>query len=319
MAAAGPMIAGTGERHNVDASPMKDMSNMPDTAEFYSQPARFTSPGKHADTLAGLPADLAALAEVAHGLIVHEHMAGMYGFELATERRASVHLRPVSRLLDQITAEDSRPLEVPREPSARVPGNCRHFTVLTVAALRAHGVPARARCGFGGYFGTGWYEDHWVCEYWNAETGRWTLADAQIDDLQRKVFGLGLDVYDLSRDDFLIAGDAWLRCRAGLADPGKFGVSFMNESGYWWIAANLLRDIAALNNMEMLPWDIWGEMLRPDEEPDAAQIAFFDQLAVLTADADVGFAELTARYQADPRLTVPASVFNGVLKRVDEV
>ena len=77
--------------------------------------------------------------------------------------------------------------------------------------------------------------------------------------------------------------------------------------------------MAALNNMEMLPWDVWGEMLRPNQEPDEAQIAFFDQLAALTTDPDAGFAELTARYQADPRLTVPATVYNGVLHRVDEV
>ena len=292
---------------------------MPDTAAFYSQPARFTSPGNHADALARLPADLAALTEVAHGLIVHEHLAGMYGFELAEESRASVHLRPVSRLLDQITAEDGRPLDVAREPSARVPGNCRHFTVLTVAALRAHGIPARARCGFGGYFGTGWYEDHWVCEYWDAPAGHWTLADAQIDDVQRKVFGTGLDLLDVPRDEFLVAGDAWQRCRAGLADPGKFGLSALSEAGYWWIAANLLRDVAALNNREMLPWDVWGEMLRPDEEPDQAQTALFDELAELTADPDAGFAELASRYQADPRLTVPTTVFNAALKRVDEV
>lgn len=182
------MIAGIWERHNVDATIKRERAHMPDTIAFYSQRAGFTSPGNHADALARLPADLAALTEVAHGLIVHEHMAGMYGFELAEERRASVHIRPVSRLLDQIVAEDGRPLDVAREPSARVPGNCRQFTVLTVAALRAHDIPARARCGFGGYFGTGWYEDHWVCEYWDATAGHWMLADAQIDDVQRKAF-----------------------------------------------------------------------------------------------------------------------------------
>jgi len=292
---------------------------MPDIAGFYSQPAAFTSPGNHADALAGLPVGLAAMTEVAHGLIVHEQMAGMYGFELADERRASVHIRPVSRLLDQIVAEDSRPLDVAREPSARVPGNCRHFTVLTVAVLRAQGTPARARCGFGGYFGTGWYEDHWVCEYWDTAAERWRLADAQIDDVQRKVFGVGFDVLDVSRDDFLVAGDAWLRCQAGLADPGKFGLSSIDKAGYWWIAANLLRDVAALNNMEMLPWDVWGEMLRPGQEPDDAQIAFFNELAALTTEPDAGFAELTGRYLADPRLTVPATVYNAILNRDDKV
>jgi Transglutaminase-like superfamily len=292
---------------------------MPDNTAFYAHPAGFTAAENHAAALAALPADLAGLTEVAHGLIVHEFLAGMYGFELADERRASVHIRPVSELLDQIVAEDGRPLDVAREPSARVPGNCRHFTVFTVAALRAHGIPARARCGFGGYFGTGWYEDHWVCEYWDAAAGRWTLADAQIDDVQRKVFGVEFDVLDVPRDDFLVAGDAWLRCRAGQEDPSRFGLSPLDEAGYWWIAGNLLRDVAALNNREMLPWDVWGEMLRPEQEPDQAQLAFFDELAVLTTDPEAGFAELTARYQADPRLTVPATVHNAVLDRVDQV
>ena len=289
---------------------------MPDITAFYSRPAGFTAPGNHADALAGLPADLAALTEVAHGLIVHEHMAGMYGFELAEERRASVHIRPVS------AARPDR--RRGRQAAGRGPGavragagNCRHFTVFTVAALRAHGIPARARCGFGGYFGTGWYEDHWVCEYWNAAAGRWMLADAQIDDVQRKVFGVGWTCLTC------LATTSWwrrrlVRCRRA-SRPGKFGMSQLDEAGYWWIAANLLRDVAALNNVEMLPWDIWGEMLRPNEEPDEAQVAFFDELAALTTDPDADFAELTARYQADPRLTVPATVHNGVLKRVDEV
>ena len=112
---------------------------MSDITEFYSGTVGFTSPGNHADALAGLPADPAALAEVAHGLIAHEHMADMYGFELTAERRASVHVRPVRRLLDRIVAEDGRPQDIAPDPSARVPGNYRHFTVFTVAALRAHG------------------------------------------------------------------------------------------------------------------------------------------------------------------------------------
>ena len=51
----------------------------------------------------------------------------------------------------------------------------------TVAFLRAAGVPARARCGFGAYFRPGWFEDHWVVEYWNATAARWQLVDAQLD------------------------------------------------------------------------------------------------------------------------------------------
>ena len=62
------------------------------------------------------------------------------------------------------------------------------------AMLRAHGTPARARCGFGGYFGTGAFEDHWVCEYWDAAQRRWRLYDAQIDDTQLGWFSIGFDL-----------------------------------------------------------------------------------------------------------------------------
>ena len=88
----------------------------------------------------------------------------------------------------------------------------------------------------------------------------------------------------MPRDRFLVAGDAWRLCRDGDADPASFGLSSLNEAGYWWIAGNLLRDVAALNNMEMLPWDVWGAMPAPDEAISDEQYALFDRLAGLTRD-----------------------------------
>jgi hypothetical protein len=64
--------------------------------------------------------------------------------------------------------------------------------------------------------------------------------------------------------------------------------------GLSFIAGNLMRDVAALNNMEMLPWDVWGAMIRPDEPPQNDQLALFDQLAAVTRAPDITFAELRA-------------------------
>jgi hypothetical protein len=200
-----------------------------------------------------------------------------------------------------------------------LPGNCRHYTVLAVAMLRAQGTPARARCGFGGYFGTGWFEDHWVCEYWDEAAQRWKLGDFQIDDVQLKLFDVDFDLMDVPRDKFLVAGDAWRLCRDGGADPATFGLSLMNEGGSAWIAANLLRDVAALNNVEMLPWDVWGAMPAPDETITGEQNALFDRLAGLTGDPDAAFAELSAAYADDPRLHVPDRVYNAVRNRAEPV
>jgi hypothetical protein len=286
---------------------------------FYATPGPMTSPGRHKALFESLPSGIKALSELAQGLIVHEFLTQQYGFELSDERRATVHVRPVEQMLDRIVADDDRPLTVAREPDARFVGDCRHFTVLTVAMLRAQGIPARARCGFGGYFGSGMFEDHWVCEYWNDEAGRWVLADAQLDDKQRRLFGIDFDPLDVPRDGFVVAGQAWAQCRSGEADPASFGLSTIKEGGDWWIAGNLVRDVAALNNMEMLPWDAWGAMPEPNAPIGEDDVALFDRLAALTRDPDFPRPQLAEMYEGDDRLRVPGTIFNAVLNRTEDI
>ena len=287
------------------------------TLPFYTKQVGFTSAGGHAAAFGRLPNEVAALSAVAQGVVIHEHIAPSYGVTLTDDDRASVHLRKVADLLDLILAKDPRPLDVAREPAARIAGNCRQFTVLLVSMLRAHGTPARARCGFGAYFGTPLNEDHWVAEYWR--DGRWRLADAQLDEHQRGLFAIDFDVTDVPRDRFLVAGDAWAACRAGDADPAAFGLSMTEEAGFWWIAGNLMRDVAALNNAEMLPWDAWGVMPGPDDRIDEDRVALFDELAALTAVPDDDFDELRARYESDERLRVPPVVHNVLRSRNEKV
>jgi Transglutaminase-like superfamily len=282
-----------------------------DTREFYTQPGPMTSVGEAAPLVAALPSAPAALADALHGLVIHEHMTDGYGVTLADADRWPVHVRPAADLLAEVVARDPAPLDVTRPPAGRVPGNCRHFSVLEAALLRAHGTPARARCGFGGYFPTAWFEDHWVCEYWDAGQRRWRLIDAQIDDVQQGWFHLGFDLTDVPRDEFLVAGEAWRRYRAGEADPATFGLSQMNESGDWWIAGNLMRDGAALLNVELLPWDCWGAMPTPEDVIGDELATLFDRLAELTLAPDDNVAELR-RLFADDRLRVPATVRNAV-------
>lgn len=289
------------------------------TLEFYTRPAAMTSAGRYASLFDMLPREVAGLAAVAQGLLVHEHIAPAYGVTLSEEERSSVHIRPVEQLLERVVARDGGPLDTPRAVADRIAGNCRHFTVLMVAMLRAQGTPARARCGFGVYFVNGTYEDHWVCEYWHAGQQRWILVDAQIDDRQREMFPIDFDVTDVPRDRFLIAGEAWARCRAGAADPDAFGLSLTNEAGYWWIAGNLMRDAAALANIELLPWDCWGAMPAPDEKVDDDRRALFDHLATLTQTPDTAFTELQRLCRTDERLRVPAAVHNAVRDREEVI
>jgi hypothetical protein len=61
--------------------------------------------------------------------------------------------------------------------------------------------------------------------------------------------------------------------RAGQADPDTFGI--FQFWGSWFVRHNVVRDLAALNKVEMLPWDAWGVMI--DGEDDA----FVDELAAI--------------------------------------
>jgi hypothetical protein len=132
------------------------------------------------------------------------------------------------------------------------------------------------------------------------------------------MFPIDFDVTDVPRDRFLIAGEAWAQCRTGAADPEAFGLSLLSEAGYWWIAGNLMRDAAALGNIELLPWDCWGAMPAPAEHIDDDRGALFDHLAALTRTPDTAFTELRMLRQADERLRVPPAVHNAVRDR-DEV
>lgn len=292
---------------------------MPHVLDFYVRPAVMTSTGGYESRFDELPHDVAALARAAQGLLIHEHMAQAYGVELSDEDRRSVYLRPVERMMERVLARDDRPLATARPVEVRLAGNCRHFTVLMVAMLRAQGVPARARCGFGGYFVTDRFEDHWVCEYWHAGQQRWILVDAQIDQVQQRLFRPDFNLLDVPRDRFVIAGDAWVQCRAGESDPAKYGLSILNEAGLWWIAANLVRDAAALNSMEMLPGDVWGVMPRPEDSIDENRLALFDRLAAVTRKPDATFDEMRSLYNDDDRLRVPPTVYNAGLNREDTV
>ena len=283
----------------------------PEIRAFYLQPAHMTAlPGGIED----LPRGVAGVFAMVQGLMMHQFWAQAYGETLTDAGRAQTHARSTTQMLDLARGMDPEPLGVARPPGRRVIGVCRHFSVLASALLRRQGVPARARCGFGLYF-DGTPVDHWVVEYWDAAAGDWRLGDAQLDAVQLGALKPSFDPLDVPRDQFLVGGEAWRRCRAGEADPMSFGI--MDMHGPWFVAGNLVRDIAALNNMEMLPWDVWGVMPQPGETPSAAALAQLDAAAISLAP-DARFDDLRALY-ADGGWRVPTQVTNAVTQQIDVV
>ncbi len=231
----------------------------------YLKQTKVTDPGHMVKEYEGLPTDIAGLVKVVQNIFLHIHWAERYGATPTEQQKEHVQARLVSRILEMLKEMESSPLTAPRAFSRRFYGNCRDHSVLLVSILRHQGVPARARCGFGTYFSPGHFEDHWIVEYWDGR--RWVSVDAQLDDFQKSRLKVDFDTLDMPEGKFVNASDGWLRCRAGLEDPDNFGIFDMR--GILFIAGNLLREMAALNDAEMLPWDMWGMML-PDS-PDGAK------------------------------------------------
>jgi hypothetical protein len=280
---------------------------VPDVLDFYATPGRFTRLDE-CDHAAGAVAEIVGVVQ---GLLIYDTVAeAWYEVVLTAAQNETIHERDSARLLDAVRAVDPRPVDEPRPPGLRVGARCHVYSRMTVALLRATGVPARARCGFGAYFRPGWLEDHWVAEYWNAADERWRMVDAQLDSTWRQMTGFNGDPLAISGSEFVTAGHAWRAWRRGELDAGRCGLSAIDEHGAHWIAHNLRLDLASLNKVEMLPWDVWGAGWEPGDEPSDELLEIFDSVAALTVDPDSNFAELRRRYDSDDALRMDGTVFN---------
>lgn len=285
------------------------LSPAPQEVARYISHTRITDPGGMSPAYAGLPKEIEGLVEVIQGLFLHIHWADRYGVTPSKEQKGHVQARLVSRILEIVKALDGSPLTTPRPFEKRFYGNCRDYSVLLCSILRSKGVPARARCGFGAYFRPDHYEDHWVCEYWNG--GRWVVVDAQLDELQRSRLKIDFNTLDMPTGRFINASEAWLRCRERGEDPNKFGIFDMR--GLWFVRGNLLRELAACNDAEMLPWDVWGlmtdDMNNGDQKDDygklilAERYTLLDRVARALVEGDEE--KILGFYRDEPGLCVP--------------
>jgi hypothetical protein len=262
--------------------------------EWYATPGPMTTLPADVGTL---PTGAEELRRLLPGLVIHGDLRWAYGID-ARPPMAEMNIRPAAAMIDVVLGRDAGPLVAPRAPADRMVGVCRHFTTLHTALLRRQGIPARARCGFAAYFAAGEWIDHWVTEYWDAARERWVRADPQLDETLLSKLGIDLDPADLPAEAFMAGGDAWLCHRWGSCDAQRFGIADLR--GPWFVAGNVVRDLAALNKVEVLPWDVWGPLgAWIDDGPDDELV---DALAVATTSGSL--AEVQAAYRSRPWIPV---------------
>lgn len=311
--------------------------------EHYKTKGPLTDVGQYADQISGLSSDAASLVRVTQSLIVHDMWLTRYGVEFSSDRvcpQSTPNMEDVLRLALEI--KQGSLASTDRSSSEKVIACCRELSSLLCAFLRAKGVPARARCGFAAYLAKdGYYEDHWICEFWNGDC--WQKVDPQIDAFQlssiqswaktaedardgyRKML-LDLDPMNISEKQFVLAAKAWQLCRANQMDPTRFGIScdptmfgLQTLYGMWFIRGNLLRDFAALNKVELVPfvsglehekgyWDSWRLMSAKDDELADEDWKLLDHVATLALDPDKHLKEILDMYGSNAELRPTKSI-----------
>lgn len=281
----------------------------------YTRQSPYSDPRAYAPLLAALPADLPELAAVIRNVLVHYRSAGI---DFPDERLREIDNRWVDRILAHDQRRHPQPLAVPRALEERVVGCCRDFTLLTVAALRAHGVPARSRVGFADYFHPDFHGDHVITEWHDGS--RWIAADTELDPAGEWPFD-PLDL-PLGPGGLVPAARVWQRYRRGEINVDTYGV-FPGDryGGAWFVRNYVLLELAHRHGDEMLLWDGFGVM---SERLDG-DLGLIDEVAVLLQAADAGDEAAGSRlarwYADDDRLHPGDKVLcfspRGVISEVD--
>ena len=222
----------------------------------YRTHSRWSDPGPFAPQLGAIPPDPPQVQRAVSNLLIHPMIAPHRGISVPAAATQDRNIRSVESILALLAERGSADLTAPRPPEARAWCVCAGFARVATAVFRTHGLPARCRAGFAAYFNPGFFEDHWVCEYWDGTA--WRLLDAQLDDEALREDAISFTPWDVPRDQFVDGSTAWRRTRAGELDTSVFGLSPLGLSGAWFVAGNVLLDAAALNKEEMLPWEKWS-------------------------------------------------------------
>jgi hypothetical protein len=242
--------------------------------------------------------DLSTIPSTVRSLVVHmDQVPGT----LPTSRTDEPAMRRVSSMMGRLQELDQAELNEQRPVERRLVGHCRTSSVLAVSFYRELGAAARVRCGFSVYYADGrdFYGDHWVVELWNAPTRTWRLLDTELDEPTRAAHNISFDPANVPRDQLILAGQAWIDCRAGSADPTTFG-PYPDQTGWRRVADQLLRDVACLCGSEVGPFDSWLPT-----ELDGSHEQTLDALAAASTELDVSDETLRRLCEENPWVCPP--------------
>lgn len=258
-----------------------------DIINYYQYQSTFSEVNDFRKSIEKLPSDISEICKFVQNNLIHSYWIAHYGCEITDDIRYSeMQIRYANDLLKKSEIKSKSRVTDKHRPLNKVVSICRDFSLLLCSILREKGIASRIRCGFSKYLTPGRYEDHWVCEYWSKSQCRWIMVDAQLDDTHRKVLKYEFDECDVPASEFIYAGKAWQLCRNNKEEADKFGIFDLN--GFSFIKGNIVRDLYALNKLELMAWDSgWGILKDPYQSIQGeSEYQILDELAILSCNSD---------------------------------
>jgi hypothetical protein len=265
--------------------------------DFYSKSGIRTRVGK--DIFKDFPNEIDKIVEIIQGLLIHRFHLKNYDVKIPEKRFEEVNIKTVSEMIDCILKLNKKSLIAPRKSNKKMVGICKHFAMFLCAVLRDKNIPARTRCGFATYFQKGFFDDHWICEYWNDKEKRWICVDCQVDDRQKKELHLEktfINLLDLKQGEFINSGNLWILERKNIISPNICGFAPFSEKGSFYVRGNLLRDFFSLNKIQYL-YDEEDFLMKKSYHPCMEDFKFLNKIAKLTSNADKNFKKIRELYK----------------------
>ncbi len=269
--------------------------------DHYLSFSTFTNPGLYKELLVALPDDIRELGLLVRQNFVHRTTLADGNTDSNTDLRfgdmtkmpwwrqpEDDNLATASAMLAELYRRDERGFIPDRRVEDKLVLTCRYDAIIVASILKAKGIPARVRSGFGSYFEPKQSDDHWISQYWSDTEGRWITID-----VDGSISYIGeLDPYDISEGQFDWSAKAWLDVRSGKTDPNYFW-NAADCRGLMPIAWELFYDFHCLMNDEIV-YCHHPKLVCLDTFPTLKedQLIEIDDLARLMLEPDENFEHL---------------------------
>lgn len=289
--------------------------------EFYKETSTYTFLGYYKDFAKNLPNDINELCLLQRRQIIHPFdikrntkEANLYYGDLSkipTHYRVfedDLYPTAISMLSELLRRNNS--YDFNRKVEDKLHVTCRGEAILLTSILKAKGIPARVRSGFGFYVSTfdGAAGDHWITEYYNEKENKWILVDADFHDFDKET---NVDSNNITEEDFLTAAKAYLGIRnKTIEEKNIYYSSTPYEYGLKAAIRALFYDFNSLMNNEIFFLHLPKYALKNGLNLSKEELKELDFIANLMLKPNDNFDKLKEIWDKNDKFKVTGGVFN---------